>query len=334
MKIAVVILNWNGEQLLAQFLPSILEHSSGLATVYLADNNSSDNSIAFVQKHFPEVRIVKNSENGGYAKGYNDALKDIEAELYCLINSDVEVTSGWLTPVLEAFDSEPDVAAIQPKILDYKAKESFEYAGAAGGFSDALGYLYCRGRLFSSLEVDQNQYDQALDIHWASGACFFIRASIFHKLEGFDESFFAHQEEVDLCWRIRNAGYRITVVPQSIVYHVGGATLSVLNPKKTYLNFRNSLFTLTKNLPSNRLIFILFLRLCLDGFAAVKFLFEGKPKHCWAVFKAHLHFYQKYSQYHKKRTEQGQKQPQYYHIRSVVWKYFVLGKRKFSDLNK
>ncbi len=334
MNIAIVILNWNGEKLLAQFLPSIVEYSSGIAKVYVADNKSTDNSVAFVRENFKEVSIVQNKENGGYAKGYNDALKEIEADLYCLINSDVEVSQGWLEPVLTAFHATPELAALQPKILDYKNKSAFEYAGANGGFTDALGYLYCRGRLFSTLENDQGQYDRAMNIHWASGACFFIRASVFHQLNGFDEGFFAHQEEVDLCWRIRNAGYRISVVPSSVVYHVGGATLSVLNPKKTYLNFRNSLFTLTKNLPTNRLVIILFIRLCLDGLAAIKFFFEAKPRHSWAVLKAHLHFYSRLSTYLKKRTHQTDKHSQYYQIRSVVWNYFILGKRKFSDLKE
>ena len=333
MNIAVVILNWNGQALLAQFLPSILEHSRDIANVYVADNNSSDNSVAYVKEHFKEALVVENQENGGYAKGYNDALQKIQADIYCLINSDVEVSQGWLNPVIDAFNESEDVAVIQPKILDYKEKSAFEYAGAVGGFSDGLGYLYCRGRLFSTLETDQGQYDLPVDIHWASGACFFVRASVFNELKGFDESYFAHQEEVDLCWRIRNAGYRIRVATKSVVYHVGGATLSVVNPKKTYLNFRNSLFTLTKNLPSKGLRRTLFLRLCLDGLAAMKFMFEAKPKHFFAVLKAHLHFYKKYGYYLKKRKGQPTKQANYYHIKSIVWAYFVQRKRKFSELH-
>lgn len=333
MKIAVVILNWNGKQLLEQFLPSIIAHSQGLAGVYVADNNSSDDSVAFVKANYPQVTLVRNAENGGYAKGYNDALKNIEADIYCLINSDVEVTKNWLVPVVEAFQNAPELAVIQPKILDYNSKNTFEYAGAGGGFTDSLGYLYCRGRVFSTLENDSGQYDTALDIHWASGACFFVRSSVFHELNGFDEGFFAHQEEVDLCWRIRNAGHRIAVAPKAIIYHVGGATLSVLNPQKTYLNFRNSLFTLTKNLPSNRLFLVLFIRLCLDGLAVVKYLFELKPRHGWAILKAHLHFYRKWAHYRAKRKEQDQKQRRYYQIRSIVWKYFILGKKKYSQID-
>ncbi len=247
MKIAVVILNWNGKQLLEQFLPAMLKYSIDDATIYIVDNNSSDNSVEFVRQHFPAINIIQNKENGGYAKGYNDALRHIDADIYALVNSDIEVTENWLKPIISKFKSSAEIAAIQPKILDFKDKSKFEHAGAGGGFIDFFGYPYCRGRIFTELEADNGQYDDTTDIFWASGACFFIRKEIFHQLKGFDEAFFAHFEEIDLCWRIKNEGYKIKYVGKSVVYHVGGATLDQANPRKTYLNFRNSLFSIIKN---------------------------------------------------------------------------------------
>lgn len=332
MKLAIVILNWNGKQLLEQFLPSITKNSSTYADIYLADNNSNDDSVAFVRERFPEVKIVQNKENGGYAKGYNDALQHIEADVYCLINSDVGVPKGWLGPIIKQFETYPKIAAIQPKILDFKDKTKFEYAGAAGGYVDSLGYPYCRGRIFTSLETDEGQYNDNQNIFWASGACFFVRSEIFHQLNGFDEGYFAHQEEIDLSWRIHNAGYEIQYVADSEVYHVGGATLSNINPKKTYLNFRNSLFTLVKNLPKNKLFFSVFMRMLLDAVAALKFFLELKPIHSWAVLKAHLSFYRQLSYYLSKRKEQINKKENYYHSKSIIWQYFVAGRKKFKQL--
>jgi len=262
VKIAVVILNWNGKSLLEQFLPSVIAYSKE-ADIYMADNASTDNSVAFVQDNFPEVIIVQNNTNGGYAKGYNDALAEIEADIFCLLNSDVEVTQNWLQPIVSTFKTSIDIAAIQPKILDFKKKTHFEYAGAAGGFIDKFGYPYCRGRIFETLEKDIGQYDDTIPIFWASGACLFIKKEIFNQVHGFDEDFFAHQEEIDLCWRIQNEGYKIMYVGQSAVYHLGGATLNMMNPKKTFLNFRNSLFVLVKNAPQ-KIWFLLFFRLLLD----------------------------------------------------------------------
>jgi len=245
MKTAIVILNWNGQKLLEQFLPSVVAHSNE-AEIYIADNASTDDSLSYVSDRYPNVKIIKNQTNGGYAKGYNDALKHVDANIFCLLNSDVEVTENWLAPVLDVFKNEPNTAIIQPKILDYKNKAYFEYAGAAGGFIDKYGYPYCRGRIFDTLEKDFGQYDDLADIFWASGACFFVRSTIFKKLNGFDERFFAHMEEIDFCWRAKNLGYTIRYAYNSKVYHLGGATLSKANAKKTYLNFRNSLFTLIK----------------------------------------------------------------------------------------
>ncbi|WP_055436730.1 glycosyltransferase family 2 protein [Lacinutrix algicola] len=329
MKIAVVILNWNGKALLQKFLPSILEHSQE-ATIYVADNASTDDSIAFVTSNFPEIKIIRNKENGGYAKGYNDALKHLEEDIFCLVNSDIEVTKNWISPILNTFKTESNTAIIQPKILDYKKKTHFEYAGAAGGFIDKYGYPYCRGRIFDTIEEDKGQYNINSEIFWASGACFFIRKDVFNTLNGFDESFFAHMEEIDLCWRAFNLGYVSKYISESTVYHVGGATLSSTNPKKTYLNFRNSLATLTKNASGNIFI-LLFIRLTLDGLAAFKFLIAFKFAHIAAILKAHFSFYTRLPKLLKQRKKL-QKKSNYYNIKSVVWSYFANKKRYFSNL--
>ncbi|MGB2129317.1 MAG: glycosyltransferase family 2 protein, partial [Flavicella sp.] len=246
MKIAVVVLNWNGKKLLENFLPSLVAFSKE-ATVYVADNASTDDSVPFILEYFPSVKIIQNKKNGGYAKGYNDALQKIKADVYALVNSDIEVTENWLSPIIETFDSSKDIGIIQPKILDYNNKNRFEYAGAAGGFLDMLGYPFCRGRIFQSLENDTQQYNDNIAIDWASGACLFIRSKIYHELEGFDEDFFAHMEEIDLCWRLKNRGYRIGACGGSVVYHLGGGTLQKISPFKSYLNFRNNLYMLVKN---------------------------------------------------------------------------------------
>ena len=299
MKVAVVILNWNGKKLLQQFLPSLVKHSEH-AAIYLADNNSTDDSVSFVKNTFSSVKIIQNKENGGYSKGYNDALKHINADVFCLLNSDVEVTENWLQPIIKAFENHRKTAIIQPKLLDYNKKDYFEYAGAAGGFIDKYGYPYCRGRIFNTIEKDQGQYNDTSEIFWASGACLFIRRKVFEELNGLDERFFAHMEEIDLCWRAINLGYKVNYVGQSKVYHVGGATLNNQNPKKTFLNFRNSLFTLTKNAKGS-LFSILLIRLTLDGIAAIKFLLENKPKHTLAILKAHFSFYYHFGNLLKQR---------------------------------
>ena len=331
MKIAIVILNWNGKQLLEKFLPSIVKYSNlDNVEVYVADNASTDDSVEFVKQQYPKVKIVQNKENGGFAKGYNDALKHINADIYALVNSDIEVTEGWLNPIVFSFEKEPNTTIIQPKILDYKNKNKFEYAGAAGGFIDKFGYPYCRGRIFSSVETDIQQYNDEIKIFWASGACFFIRASVFHELGGFDEDYFAHQEEIDLCWRAKNLSKEIKYNGNSMVYHVGGATLKEASPQKTFLNFRNSLYSLVKNLPKNRIIPIILIRLLLDGFAGIKFLIELKPTHFMAILKAHFSFYRHLTVMLKKRNE-FPKNKNYYTIKSVVWQYFVLGKKRFTN---
>jgi len=329
MKVAVVILNWNGKQLLEQFLPSVVQYSKE-ATVYLADNASTDDSVAFVKEQFPEVAVVVNPTNTGYAGGYNEALQHIEADVYALVNSDIEVTENWLQPIIKAYQNEPTTAIIQPKILDFKNKAYFEYAGAAGGFIDQYGYPFCRGRIFNTLEKDLGQYDTNQEIFWASGACFFIRSNVYKELKGFDTSFFAHQEEIDLCWRAINKGHTIKYLFESKVFHVGGATLQQGNPKKTELNFRNSLLMLTKNLPKKVLFRVLFIRMVLDGIAGIKFLLEGQPKHLVAVLKAHFSFYQMFAKnYNKRGTYQESK---YYYTKSIVLSYFIKKIHFFNEL--
>lgn len=331
MKTAIVILNWNGKKLLEQFLPSIVKFSSNNAEIYVADNASQDTSISFIKNRFPTVKIVKNTENGGYAKGYNDALQKIEADIYCLINSDVEVTENWITPILDVFKSDENTAIIQPKILDYKNKLMFEYAGAAGGFIDFFGYPYCKGRIFESIEKDRNQYDETSEIFWASGACFFIRSKVFHQLNGFDKDYFAHQEEIDLCWRAQNNGYSVKYIGQSTVFHVGGATLQETNPQKTFLNFRNSLLNVVKNVPKKWFLFVVFMRLILDGFAALKFIIEFRANHSFAILKAHISFYKNFIKFLKKRKKLQKKEDYNLHT-SIIWQYFVLGRKKFTNL--
>lgn len=331
LKVAIVILNWNGQKLLEQFLPSIVNFSSKLADIYVADNASTDSSLSFIKEYYPSIRIVENATNGGYAKGYNDALANIDAELFCLINSDVEVTPNWLPPILEVFKNEKNTAVIQPKLLDFKDKNKFEYAGGGGGFVDLYGYPYCRGRVFNSLEKDVGQFDDISEIFWASGACFFIRSTVFRELGGFDEDYFAHQEEVDLCWRTQNEGYTIKYVGTSTVYHVGGATLQESNPQKTFLNFRNSLLNVIKNVPKQWFLFVVFSRLILDGVAGIKFLLELRPIHTWAIFKAHLSVYKNFYKFLKKRKTL-QKKNEYNLHTSIVWQYFILGRKRFRDL--
>jgi GT2 family glycosyltransferase len=329
MKVAVVILNWNGKQLLEQFLPSVVQFSKE-ATVYVADNASTDNSVAFVKAHFPEVSIVVNPTNTGYAGGYNEALQHIDADVYALVNSDIEVTENWLQPIIKTFQNEPTTAIIQPKILDFKNKDYFEYAGAAGGYIDQYGYPFCRGRIFDTLEKDNGQYDTNQEIFWASGACFFIRSAVYNELNGFDTSFFAHQEEIDLCWRAKNKGYTIKYLFESKVYHVGGATLQQGNPKKTELNFRNSLLMLTKNLPKKDLYRILFIRMLLDGIAGIQFLLQGKIKHFLVILKAHFAFYTRFAENYAKRS--NFQQTQYYITKSIVYSYFINKIHFFNDL--
>ncbi len=328
-KTAVVILNWNGAKLLQQFLPSVIQFSP-TATIYVADNASTDSSITVLKNEFPSVKIIENTGNFGFAKGYNEALKFVEEPYYALVNSDIEVTENWLQPIEAIFDNEPKTAIIQPKLLDFKKKTHFEYAGAAGGFIDKYGYPFCKGRIFDTLEEDLGQYNQETEVFWATGACFFIRKEVYRTLQGFDDDFFAHQEEIDLCWRANNLGFTAKYCPTSVVFHVGGATLNEANPKKTFLNFRNSLLMLTKNLPKEKLFSIIFMRLCLDGIAGMQFIFQGKFKHTWAILKAHFEYYHLLSRNLKKRNTH--QKTEYFYTKSIVWSYFIQKKKTFDKL--
>ncbi len=332
MRIAIVILNWNGVTLLESYLPSVTQYSKG-ADIYVADNASTDNSVAFIETNYPSIKIIRNSSNGGFSKGYNDALKYVDADMLCLLNSDVEVTENWLDPIKNAFVELPDVAIIQPKILDLKKRDYFEYAGAAGGFIDQLGYPFCRGRIFQVLEKDKGQYDDIHEIFWATGACMFIKKDLFESLGGFDEDYFAHQEEVDLCWRAKNQGHKIYYVGTSKVYHLGGSTLNNMNPKKTYLNFRNSLFSITKNLPRRKAFTIIGVRLLLDGIAAIRFVLQLKFSHGFAVLRAHLSFYRHFRKMYEKR-EKANFILNYYPTKSIVWSHFVHQKNTYGVLIK
>jgi GT2 family glycosyltransferase len=336
MKIAIVILNWNGKQLLSQFLRQVI-NCSPEAEVIVADNASTDDSVAFVTSNFPEVRVIINSKNLGYAGGYNEALKQVDAELFVLLNSDIEVTPNWIAPIVKMFENDNTIAAVQPKILAYDQKTHFEYAGASGGYLDRLGFPFCRGRIFEMLEEDNGQYDQIQEVFWASGACLFVKASVFKICGGFDESFFAHMEEIDLCWRMKNQGWRILVQPASKVYHIGGGTLDKQNWRKTYLNFRNNLELIYKNIEDKFLFRSLFFRMLLDGVAAFKFLFSNGPMHFYAITRAHLHFYRMIPQISKKRkklkTIEKTRNTKGVYMGAIVVDYFIRSKKKFSQLD-
>lgn len=328
-KTAVVILNWNGKNFLEQFLPSVIKHSA-TAQVVIADNCSTDDSVAFLKTNYPQLTIIELPENYGFAKGYNEALKHVSATYYVLLNSDVEVTQNWLTPCIELLDNEKTVGACQPKIKAFHNKTHFEYAGAAGGFIDKFGYPFCRGRIFDVIEEDNHQYDENIELFWASGACLFIRASLFHQLGGFDPIFFAHMEEIDLCWRLQNNNFKIKFVHQAVVFHVGGGTLNKSNPKKTFLNYRNNLLMLLKNLPKNKKFSILIIRLLLDGLAGIKHLFEGKPQHTFAIIKAHFSFYALIANY-KPNTFITKKIVGIY-PKSILVAYHLKKQKKYSNL--
>lgn len=330
MRVAVVILNWNGKSFLEQFLPSVVENSKD-ANVYVADNASTDGSVEFLKQVFPKVRIIENNGNLGFSGGYNTALKDLDEDIFVLLNSDVEVTENWISPIVNLMNSDTSIGACQPKILQHGNKDYFEYAGAAGGFIDKFGFPFCRGRLFEELEQDAGQYDTQREVFWATGACMFVRKSVYQELGGLDDDFFAHMEEIDLCWRMKRAGYKVMVEPKSAVYHVGGGTLSKSNPRKTFLNFRNGLELLTKNLPNHQIFLTLFLRMVLDGVAAFKFLLSGQAKDFWAVIKAHMAFYGRLRNTLKKRNGNYPELSGIY-PKSIVFDYFLRGKKRFSEL--
>ena len=337
--VAIVILNYNGRHFLEKFLPSVLAFSEN-NPVYVADSASTDDSVAWLKANYAQISLIELPANYGYAGGYNRALAQIEADYYVLLNSDVEVTANWLNPIIKLLDESPQIAACQPKILAYDRPTEFEYAGAAGGYLDWLGYSFCRGRLFYVCETDAGQYNNTVPVFWASGACLFIRAKLFQESGGFDEDFFAHMEEIDLCWRLHLAGHQVYCCPESVVYHVGGGTLPPSNPFKTYLNYRNNLAMLYKNLPASQLGFVLFLRLILDGVSALRFLPNWEWRNIVAIIRGHFAFYGMLPNLHRKRLtvwkqlgliKTAESLPIYQ--KSVIWAYFVKGKKSFGSLS-
>lgn len=340
MKIAIVILNWNGLNHLKKFLPSVVKHSDK-HNIYVIDNNSSDNSVKYLNKNYPKIKLIINSKNYGYAKGYNLGLKEIKEEVYCLLNNDVQVTEGWLTPIIEEFDNNKSVVIAQPKILDFNEKDKFEYAGAAGGFIDYFGYPYCRGRMFNTVEKDKGQYDQNIDIFWASGACFFIRKEIFELINGFDENFTNHMEEIDLCWRLSNLkpNFKKRFLFKSVVYHLGGGSLNYDNPKKLFYNIRNQRWMLIKNINlfkwlSPTLIIIQSVNLLL----AFYYLFTKNLNHFKEVFNAIIQNsisingskFNILDKYYDSKPKSSKLK--HYTIKSILVQYFFRGRKKFSDL--
>lgn len=337
-KVAIVILNWNGRSMLERYLPSVCRFSQMEdVVVVVADNGSTDDSIAFVQENYPSVQIVLLDKNYGFAEGYNRSLAQLDAEYFLLLNSDVEVTENWLSPMIAYLDAHPDVAACQPKIRSYVAKEKFEHAGACGGFLDKYAFPFCRGRLFGEVESDAGQYDTVMDIFWATGAALMIRSDDFSSVGGLDGSFFAHMEEIDLCWRLRSRGRRIVCVPESVVYHLGGGTLNVENPRKTFLNFRNNLLMIYKNVPDGYLKRVLMARFFFDHLAALQYLLKGDWANAKAIFKARREFRSIKNNYTETRKANLEAQsvkdiPEVLN-RSLVFSFYLFGKKKFSDLH-
>ena len=334
LKLAIVILNWNGKKFLEKFLPSVITNSPSYAKVYVADNGSVDGSGELVTQQFPQVQFLDLGKNLGYTGGYNLALEHIDAQYYVLLNSDIQVEPGWVEPVIDLMDQHPDIAACQPKILSWHNQDEFEYAGASGGFIDKYGFPFCRGRIFEYLEKDTGQYNELLDVFWATGACMFLRRIDFEKAGRLDADFFAHMEEIDLCWRLKRMGKRIVCQPSSVVYHVGGGTLPKNSPMKTFLNFRNNILLLSKNLPANTFYIILLKRIVLDFVASVKFLFSGHIKDCFAVLRAHIYVLMLM----RKKRNEGKELPyipvEGVYRRSIVREYFIAGRKKYSQLDQ
>ncbi len=319
MSLGVVILNWNGENLIKKFLPSVIKYTPIIHNIYLIDNGSNDDSIEFIRSNFNRVKVIELDKNYGFAKGYNIGLKNIDDDILCLLNNDVEVSENWTEKILKQFADEPNTAVIQPKLKDYYNKSNFDYAGAAGGFLDKYGYPYCNGRIYNNVEVDKNQYDKTREIFWACGACFFIRNNIFKKFGGFDDVYWAHFEEIDLCWRLQNHGFKIRFNAKSIVYHANGGTLNHNNPNKTYLNYRNMLFTITKN-SKNNLFFLLIEKFFIDLIIAVYTLFNKGIMHFVAIIKAYLSFYKHINLLIKFRKN-NKREIKHYKIRSIICEY-------------
>ncbi len=332
--VAVVILNWNGKHFLEKFLPSIMASTYENFQIVVADNASGDDSISFLKANYPNIKLIINDQNEGFAKGYNTALKQVTADYYVLLNSDVEVSRGWIGPVISLMQANENIAACQPKILSYGHQNQFEYAGASGGFIDALGYPFNRGRIFDTCENDEGQYNNSTQVFWATGAAMFVRSKLFHELNGFDDYFFAHQEEIDLCWRLQRAGYKIYVEPASVVYHVGGGTLPMGNRKKVFLNFRNNLVMITKNLPFSEAIWKIPYRICLDAVAAYKFLLGGSLSTYLSIASAHFHFagWLLFGRRAKKLPSLKMRNIVSVYNGSIVWQYYIKKKRFFSEI--
>lgn len=335
-RVAVVILNWNGLDFLKKFLPSVCASTYPNLDIIVGDNASSDDSVSFVRENYPQIKIIINDQNYGFAGGYNKVLSGLDQDYFVLLNSDVEVEPGWIEQVIQLMENDPSIAAAQPKILSQSNKKLFEYAGAAGGFLDIFGYPFCRGRIFDSVEEDSGQYDQSSEIFWASGAAFFIKRSKWLEMAGLDEDFFAHMEEIDLCWRLKNNGYKIMYCAESTVYHVGGGTLNAESPFKTYLNFRNNLVLLQKNLPVRRAILIIFTRFWLDLLSLVKYITDGKPKNAIAISKAHVYFIRNLFSNIPKSRKISKKtfNKKGLYSGSIVWQYFVRKRKTFNSLKK
>jgi len=336
-KTAIVILNWNGLSFLKMFLAIVLENSRNEDTVvYVADNGSTDGSPEWVAENFKEVKLIVLDKNHGFAGGYNLALNQIDARYFVLLNSDIEVTRNWLLPLVTFMDNNPDVASCQPKVLSYNNKDHFEHAGAAGCFIDKYGYPFCRGRILNIVEKDSGQYDSALNVFWSSGACMIVRSDAWKRCGGFDVDFFAHMEEIDLCWRFHKAGYRVCFLPESVIYHIGGGTLPYSSPLKTYLNFRNSLFLLYKNLPDNKLNTVLFRRRILDGLAALYFLMKGSFKSVNAVWRAHMDYYKAKDKLKEKRKSVKMLEVNLTNEtilnKSIVFEFYVKGNKTYRSL--
>lgn len=334
-KVAIVILNWNGQRYLEKFLPALLNSTYPNLAIIVGDNGSTDQSISFIKEHFPSVEIIDNKENFGFAEGYNRVLREVVADYFVLLNSDVEVTPNWIDPVIEMMEANQRIGAAQPKIRSFHDRTHFEHAGAAGGYIDWLGYPFCAGRILETTEKDTGQYQQPREIFWASGAALFIRREAWLAAGGFDKDFFAHMEEIDLCWRLKLLGYKISYCPQSSVYHVGGGTLHKENPFKTYLNFRNNLFMLQKNLPFWQAIFIIFIRFWLDFIALIRFFLEGKRKDAWAISKAHVSFFRNFGKtvYKRKQINRQKAKITGIYRASIIWAYFILKRKTFQKLN-
>lgn len=339
--VAIVILNYNGKKHLAQFLPSVIKNLTANSELIIADNASTDDSVDFLQKHYPSLKTIQLEKNFGFAEGYNQALKQVKSDIYILLNSDVEVNEGWIEKLITPFQEDKYIAAIQPKILSFNNKHLFEHAGAAGGWMDSLAYPFCKGRIFNEVEEDKGQYDEQSEIFWASGAAMCIKADLFHQIGGFDGDYFAHMEEIDLCWRLKRAGYKIMVAPQSVVYHLGGGTLDYASPFKVFLNFRNSLSTILKNSSTTKLLWFIFFRLCLDGIAGIFYLSKKQYQLTWQIIRAHFAFYGSFFQTLSKRKKYNQLIEKCKIVeenktatlnKSIVYQYFIKKKKTFTEL--